>query len=95
MPIIPRLRRDSIDEKYEAEDGMNFIAAVTASIIISLISLIGVVTLILKDKTLKSLLLLLIGLSAGALIGGAFLHILPETIAKSGNSRIVLKELFY
>jgi zinc and cadmium transporter len=65
---------------------MNFIAAVFASAVISIISLIGIVTLILNDKALKSLLLLLVGLSAGALIGGAFLHILPESLSKTQSA---------
>jgi zinc and cadmium transporter len=68
------------------EDYLNFFAAVLASVVISAISLIGIITLFLNDKTLKSLLLLFVGLSAGALIGGAFLHILPEALNKTQNA---------
>ncbi|MDD5496166.1 MAG: ZIP family metal transporter [Candidatus Omnitrophica bacterium] len=59
---------------------MNFIFAVIASIIVSLISLIGIVSLLLKEKLLNKLLILLIGFSAGGLIGGAFLHLIPESL---------------
>ena len=57
---------------------MNLIFAITASIIVSLISLIGVITLIIKDDLLKKLIIFLVAFAAGGLIGGAFLDILPE-----------------
>jgi zinc and cadmium transporter len=47
---------------------------------ISLISFIGVLTLALKKKFLDKILLFLVSLSAGALMGGAFLHLLPESV---------------
>ncbi|MEW6221916.1 MAG: ZIP family metal transporter [Candidatus Hadarchaeota archaeon] len=51
-----------------------------ATFIVSLVSFIGATTLVLSEKLLKKILLALIGFAAGALIGGAFLHLLPETI---------------
>lgn len=59
---------------------MNFFWAIIASIVVSLISLIGIFALLLKEKFLNRILVLLIGFSAGGLIGGAFLHILPEVL---------------
>jgi zinc and cadmium transporter len=47
--------------------------------LVSLISLIGVATLSLKKKLLNKILLVLVGFSAGGLMGGAFLHLLPES----------------
>lgn len=47
-------------------------------IIVSLISLVGIVTLSLGMGTLKRALLLLVGFSAGGLLGDAFIHLLPE-----------------
>jgi zinc and cadmium transporter len=58
----------------------NFFWAIGASIAVSLISLIGIFTLLFKDRFLDRILFLLIAFSAGGLIGGAFLHILPEVI---------------
>lgn len=55
---------------------------ILATVIVSVISLIGVVTLGMKKKLLKSLLFILVGFSAGALMGGAFLHLLPESLEK-------------
>ena len=55
---------------------------------VSIISLIGVITLAIKDKLLHKIIFYLLGFSAGALIGGAFLHILPEAIERL-NSTVV------
>ena len=54
------------------------IAALLATGIISLISLLGIVFLALNKKTLKKITILLVGFSAGALMGGALLHLIPE-----------------
>lgn len=51
-----------------------------ATIIVSIISLIGIVTLSLKKEILNRILILLVGFAAGGLIGGAFLHLLPEAM---------------
>lgn len=47
---------------------------------ISLIAFIGVLVLFLKEELLDRVLLVLVAFSAGALIGGAFLHLIPEAI---------------
>lgn len=51
-----------------------------STLIVSLLSLAGIFTLALKEQTLKRILILLVGFSAGALAGGAFLHLLPEAL---------------
>ena len=51
-----------------------------ASIVISLGALIGALTLAVNQHKLAKLLLHLVALSAGALMGGAFLHLLPDAI---------------
>jgi len=53
---------------------------ILATIVVSLLSFIGIITLSLKDQKLNKILLFLIGLSAGTLMGGAFLHLLPEAV---------------
>lgn len=53
-------------------------------LIVSLISLIGIFTLAINPARLKNWLLSLVSFSAGALLGDAFLHILPE-MAKNGE----------
>ncbi|HJW97214.1 MAG TPA: ZIP family metal transporter [archaeon] len=53
-------------------------------ILVSMISLIGVFTLAIKDSTLNKILLYFVSFSAGALLGDAFIHLLPETIKDAG-----------
>jgi zinc and cadmium transporter len=67
---------------------------VLATIIVSLISFVGIITLTLKDQILNKILLVLIGLSAGALMGGAFLHLLPETVESSEKFNVPILDLF-
>jgi zinc and cadmium transporter len=55
-----------------------------AIFIVSLISLIGVLTIGLKTEKLKKILIYFIAFSAGTLLGDAFLHMLPETVEKYG-----------
>jgi zinc and cadmium transporter len=57
---------------------MNLLYAVIASIIVSLISLIGVLALLVKDDLLQRIVIFLVAFAAGALIGGAFLDLIPE-----------------
>jgi len=64
----------------------NFIWAIGASIVVSLIALIGILTFIFKEKLLNIILFVLIGFSAGALIAGAFLHLIPEALENSSNN---------
>ena len=53
-------------------------------LVISLISLIGIITLSIKKKKLDQFLIYFVSFSAGALFGGAFLHLLPEIIGANG-----------
>ncbi len=59
-----------------------------STFLVSLISLIGILTLLIKDKILHRIVFYLIGFSAGALIGGAFLHILPEALEKTDTMQV-------
>jgi len=61
---------------------------IISTFIVSLISLAGIFTLLIKDKFLQKILFCLVGFSAGALIGGAFLHILPEALEKTGSTPV-------
>ncbi len=54
-----------------------------------LISLVGAVTLFLKKETLDRLLLPMVAFSAGSLIGGAFFHMIPEAVDKTGSQQTV------
>ncbi|MBI2597568.1 MAG: ZIP family metal transporter [Candidatus Diapherotrites archaeon] len=52
--------------------------------LVSLLSFIGAFTLGINEKSLKKIMLLLVGFSAGALFGDAFIHLLPEAVEESG-----------
>ncbi|MSR86126.1 ZIP family metal transporter [Candidatus Woesearchaeota archaeon] len=54
--------------------------------IVSFVSLVGVFTLSLSDKNLKKVLLYLVSFSAGALLGDAFIHLLPQAVEMNGFS---------
>ncbi len=56
-----------------------------ATFLVSLISFFGIVTFSLKEKILEKILLFLVALSAGSLIGSAFLHLIPESFEKTEN----------
>ncbi|MHB8104650.1 MAG: ZIP family metal transporter [Dehalococcoidales bacterium] len=63
---------------------MVLVQILLATFIISLIAFVGIVTFVLKEKWLNKILLGLVALSSGALLGGAFLHLLPEAIEEVG-----------
>jgi zinc and cadmium transporter len=52
--------------------------------IVSLLSLIGVVTLVLRQGALRQILPLLVSFAVGGLLGDAFIHLLPEAFRTSG-----------
>lgn len=52
--------------------------------IVSLISFVGLLALSIKINNLKKILIYVVGFAAGAMFGGAFLHLLPELIENSG-----------
>jgi zinc and cadmium transporter len=60
---------------------MNTLAWIVATTFsISLIAFVGALVLAFKEQFLNKILLVLVAFSAGALIGGAFLHLIPEAI---------------
>lgn len=58
----------------------NFLYPVSAAFAISLIAVVGIFALFIKEKLLDKIILLLVSFSAGAMMGGAFLHLLPESL---------------
>jgi len=66
---------------------MNLSAYILGSVlIVSLISFIGAFTLSIKIDKLRKVLIYLISFSAGALLGDAFIHLLPEIAREYGFS---------
>lgn len=61
---------------------------ILSTLVVSLLAFLGIFTLYFKEKLLNKILLSLVSLSAGALLGDAFLHLIPESI-ESISSEIV------
>lgn len=68
--------------------------SIIATTVVSLISLIGIFFIKIKDEKLNKILLSLIGFSAGSMMGGAFLHLLPEAEEELSMMQIGLLILF-
>ena len=58
-------------------------------LIVSLISLIGVFTLGIKENKLNKFLIYMVAFSAGTLLGDAFIHLLPEVVEESGFTLLI------
>lgn len=56
-------------------------------LVVSLVSLIGVLALAVRPERLERMLLYLVSFSAGALLGDVFIHILPEIMEGEGAVR--------
>ncbi len=68
---------------------------ILANFIISLASFVGVITLFFKEDILRKIVRPLVAFSAGSLLGGAFLHLLPESIERaSGEQNMFLIAIF-
>ena len=58
---------------------------IVATITIALIAFVGVFALAMKEHLLSKILPMLVSLSAGTLMGGAFIHLLPEAEKMLGD----------
>ncbi|MBN1406062.1 MAG: ZIP family metal transporter [Candidatus Omnitrophica bacterium] len=72
---------------------MTLVWILTATFIVSLISLVGIFTLTLNKRVFDAALVLLVGFATGGLIGGAFLHLLPEAAEGCGSNLVFLYTL--
>lgn len=67
---------------------------ILSTFLVSLVAFIGVFTLSLKEKTLEKILFYLVSLAIGGLMGGAFLHLLPEAVEHYEGKNVFLYTLF-
>lgn len=63
----------------------SYIYALLGVIVVSLVSLVGVFTLSIKEDTIKKYIFLLVSLAVGALLGDAFIHLIPEAFETSAS----------
>ncbi|MCS7106139.1 MAG: ZIP family metal transporter [Candidatus Aenigmarchaeota archaeon] len=73
---------------------MDILPIIASTLTVSLISFIGILVLLIKEKLLGKILLILVAFSAGSLIGASFLHLLPEVMEKSLGVEIFVSILF-
>lgn len=71
---------------------------IVSVLIVSLVSFVGVFTLSLTTKNLRKVMLYLVSFAAGALLGDAFIHLIPELIENDafnlGTSFLILGGIF-
>jgi zinc and cadmium transporter len=65
-----------------------------STILISVIAFAGALTLFFKKELINKILLVLVSFAAGSLIGGAFLHLIPESIEELGEDSLLTIFLF-
>ncbi|OGI85581.1 hypothetical protein A3A01_00700 [Candidatus Nomurabacteria bacterium RIFCSPLOWO2_01_FULL_39_17] len=65
-----------------------YIYSFISVVIVSLVSLVGVFTLSLREDILKKYIFLFISLAVGALLGDAFIHLIPEALENSSNATL-------
>jgi len=63
-----------------------YLYSITSVIVVSLVSLLGIFFIALKEDVLKRYLFLLISLAVGALLGDAFIHLIPEAFKSIPNT---------
>lgn len=68
---------------------MIWIYTLSSVIIVSLISLIGVFAFTINQEKLKKILIYLVSFAAGTLLGGAFIHLIPEAFTDGKNPQCI------
>ncbi len=67
-----------------------YIYAFVSVIVVSLVSLVGVFTLSLKAETIRKYTFIFMSLAVGALLGDAFIHLIPEAMEGGGPVGILI-----
>lgn len=60
--------------------------AIASVTVVSLVSLVGIITISVNEQRLRSVLFVLVSLAVGAMFGDAFIHLLPESFQKSADT---------
>ena len=63
---------------------------IASVIVVSLISLVGLTAISILEDKLKKILIYLVSFSTGALLGDAFIHLLPEAVEEGGGMTLTI-----
>ncbi len=63
---------------------------IASVIVVSLISLVGLTAISIREDKLKKILIYLVSFSTGALLGDAFIHLLPEAVEEGGGMTLTI-----
>ena len=66
-----------------------YIYSAISVILVSVLSLVGLFTLSLKEELLRKYVLIFVSLAVGALLGDAFIHLIPEAFVKINNTTFI------
>jgi zinc and cadmium transporter len=66
------------------------ILILASTFLVSAISIIGILFLVLRKKLLDKILLMLVSFASGSLLGGAFLHLIPEALSPYDESVFIV-----
>lgn len=68
---------------------MNDLIAILASVTaVSLIAFVGIIFVGLRESLLNRITMVLVGFASGTLLGGAFLHLLPEVLTPENSTTV-------
>ncbi|MBI4426901.1 MAG: ZIP family metal transporter [Candidatus Magasanikbacteria bacterium] len=67
-----------------------WIYSIISVLVVSLISLVGLTAISIETDKLKKILIYLVSFSTGALLGDAFIHLLPEAVEESGGMTLTI-----
>lgn len=65
-----------------------YVYAFISVIIVSLVSFVGIFMLFLREEKLRKYIFIFISLAVGALLGDAFIHLIPESFEKSKDTTL-------
>jgi len=65
-----------------------YIYTLASVVVVSLVSLVGVFTLSLKESMMRKYIFIFISIAVGALLGDAFIHLIPEALEVSTNTTL-------
>lgn len=72
---------------------MTAIWSVFSVTLVSLVSLVGLLTLSMDEQRIRRLATFFISFAVGALLGDAFIHLIPETFSESGHGTPLVRSL--